>query len=129
MPDVWRKLPFRQMRGTIMVLGETDTGKSTFCRWLVDRLAERCLTAWLDCDIGQSSLGAPSTMNLGIAETNAALHLAASFFRRKHFACISGRPEPGHLPRRICRFSGCKKQRSIGWQGYWEVQVYWSVSV
>ncbi|MFP4317204.1 MAG: Clp1/GlmU family protein, partial [Desulfovibrionales bacterium] len=68
------------MGGTIMVLGETDTGKSVFCHWLVERLAGSSPTAWLDCDMGQSTLGMPSTMNLGSAAPGGCVHQAASFF-------------------------------------------------
>jgi polynucleotide 5'-hydroxyl-kinase GRC3/NOL9 len=79
-PDIWPGLPLSKMHGTIMVIGETDTGKSTFCRWLVEGLAESSRTAWLDCDMGQSTLGVPSTMNLGFSGTNGTTHSTTGFF-------------------------------------------------
>ncbi|MEM2124396.1 MAG: polynucleotide 5'-hydroxyl-kinase, partial [Methanolinea sp.] len=64
---------------TIYVVGAADRGKTTFCRWLVSRLAPTALTAYLDCDIGQSTVGPPATIGLalysGNAETPLATHL------------------------------------------------------
>lgn len=79
-PDAWGKLPLSKMHGAIMVIGQTDTGKSTFCRWLVEQLAENRRTAWLDCDMGQSTLGVPSTMNLGFSGTNGGMLSTTGFF-------------------------------------------------
>lgn len=45
--------------------GRTDSGKSTFVRWLGGELCRcRVRVGWLDADIGQSTLGLPATMNL-----------------------------------------------------------------
>ncbi len=34
-PPQWKQLDLEQMAGTIVVIGQTDSGKSTFVRWLV----------------------------------------------------------------------------------------------
>jgi len=48
--------------GTVMVVGGTDTGKTTLCWWLAERLAEDGRTGVVDADIGQSVLGPPGTV-------------------------------------------------------------------
>ena len=46
-----------------MVLGKTDSGKSSFCTYLINRLiSERQKAAILDCDLGQSDTGPPCTV-------------------------------------------------------------------
>ncbi len=50
----------------VLVLGETDTGKSTFIRFLLKTLLGsevRC--SLIDADIGQKDLGPPATVTLG----------------------------------------------------------------
>jgi polynucleotide 5'-hydroxyl-kinase GRC3/NOL9 len=51
-----------------MVLGASDTGKSTLARYLFQGLCQhgRC-AAYLDADVGQSTLGLPTTLNLALA--------------------------------------------------------------
>lgn len=50
-----------------MVIGASDTGKSTFARYLFRRLAEHYpRVGFLDCDVGQSSLGLPTTLTLAL---------------------------------------------------------------
>jgi polynucleotide 5'-hydroxyl-kinase GRC3/NOL9 len=50
-----------------MVLGGPDTGKSTLCRYLVYRAFVAGETvALLDLDLGQSHLGPPATLGLGL---------------------------------------------------------------
>lgn len=53
---------------SIMLLGATDTGKTTFLTWLAATLqAQGRRIAVVDADVGQSSLGPPTTIGLGIA--------------------------------------------------------------
>ncbi len=67
-PQSWQDLPLDSLTGTVVVIGETDSGKSTFVRWLITRLLrQNRRTAWLDADVGQSSLGLPATINLTLA--------------------------------------------------------------
>jgi len=54
-----------RQRGVAMIMGETDSGKSTLARYLIKRLVSKRITVSLaDCDIGQSSLGLPGTISM-----------------------------------------------------------------
>ncbi len=51
---------------TILVIGDSAVGKSSFCRFLAGTLlARRADVAFVDADIGQSNLGPPATVALG----------------------------------------------------------------
>ena len=68
-PAAWTALEPERLAGEVMVIGATDSGKSTLVRWLAERLLERHRrVGWLDGDIGQSSLGVPSTMSLALLD-------------------------------------------------------------
>jgi polynucleotide 5'-hydroxyl-kinase GRC3/NOL9 len=57
------------LKGTILVLGASDTGKSTLARYLYQEMARRGLRpAYLDSDMGQSTLGLPTTLNMALAQ-------------------------------------------------------------
>lgn len=65
----WQRLLVRLWleQGTIMLLGATDSGKTTFARYLVDALAKKLLTtALIDSDIGQSGIGLPGTITMKV---------------------------------------------------------------
>lgn len=68
-PPAWEQAAgrFVQTEGLTLVLGGTDTGKSTLCRYLVYRayLAGHRV-ALIDCDLGQSHLGPPATLGLDL---------------------------------------------------------------
>ena len=64
----WDRLGAEDLLGTIMVIGDSDTGKSTLARYLfqqLTRLGRRA--AYLDLDVGQSCLGLPTTLTLVLA--------------------------------------------------------------
>jgi polynucleotide 5'-hydroxyl-kinase GRC3/NOL9 len=64
----WSELDLCAMRGVILIVGSTDTGKSTLARQLFCRLAESGQrVAVLDGDPGQSNIGPPTTMTLGVS--------------------------------------------------------------
>lgn len=67
-PREWERINPESLEGTIMVIGESDSGKTTFARYLFLQLC-RChnWVAFLDCDVGQSTLGLPTTMNLALS--------------------------------------------------------------
>jgi polynucleotide 5'-hydroxyl-kinase GRC3/NOL9 len=69
-PD-WREL-VSGLRGlgeaVVYVLGAVDTGKSTLCRFLVEELSRVEVSAYLDCDTGQSTIGPPATVGLALYE-------------------------------------------------------------
>ena len=51
-----------------IVIGDIDTGKSTFCTYLANLTVRSGMDIWvLDADIGQSDLGPPTTISLGLA--------------------------------------------------------------
>jgi polynucleotide 5'-hydroxyl-kinase GRC3/NOL9 len=67
-PHAWSCLELAHLRGTLMVIGAPDTGKSTFAQYLYRQLcAESRCVAYLDGDPGQSTLGPPTTMSLVIS--------------------------------------------------------------
>jgi len=65
----WREL-VSTLIGTkeavVYLLGATDTGKSTLCRFLVEELSREGISAYLDCDTGQSTIGPPTTVGLAL---------------------------------------------------------------
>lgn len=68
-PPAWENLHLDALYGVLMVIGAPDVGKSTFARFLFERLeqaiqsgANRSL-AYIDGDPGQSSLGPPGTIS------------------------------------------------------------------
>jgi polynucleotide 5'-hydroxyl-kinase GRC3/NOL9 len=68
-PHAWEDIQPAGFSGTILVIGATDRGKSTLVRWLAERLlARHHRVGWLDGDIGQSTLGVPSTMSLALLD-------------------------------------------------------------
>lgn len=54
---------FRKKPVVIVVIGGVDTGKSSFCTYLINRLVrDKCTVAILDEDLGQSDIGPPGTV-------------------------------------------------------------------
>ena len=67
--EAWKRLDLSSMGGVLMILGAPDVGKSTFSRYLYQRLvSEGRRAAYLDGDPGQSLLGPPSTLTLALGE-------------------------------------------------------------
>lgn len=66
----------------VLVLGASDAGKSTFCRYLIDYACGASLKAALvDADVGQSQIGPPTTIGMKLfepASEDAAPHLPFS---------------------------------------------------
>jgi polynucleotide 5'-hydroxyl-kinase GRC3/NOL9 len=67
-PESWYRmvqavLSIKQKPVTILVVGKTDSGKSSFCTYLVNKLVdEKSKVAVLDGDIGQSDIGPSGTV-------------------------------------------------------------------
>jgi len=58
-------------RGIAIIIGATDTGKSTLAKFLIFNLCERGLkVALIDADIGQSFLGPPTTIGLSLFKSD-----------------------------------------------------------
>lgn len=67
-PSAWASLGEEGLAGTVMVIGASDTGKSTLARVLYQALCRQGRrVAYLDTDLGQSTLGLPTTLNLALA--------------------------------------------------------------
>jgi polynucleotide 5'-hydroxyl-kinase GRC3/NOL9 len=57
---------FERRLRTILVIGGSAVGKSSFCRYLIETLLARSVeVAFVDADIGQSNLGPPAAVTLG----------------------------------------------------------------
>ena len=68
-PPAWQHLTLSSLSGVIFVVGAPDTGKSTFARYLYRRLYEvHERVAFVDGDIGQATLGPPTTMTLALGK-------------------------------------------------------------
>jgi len=53
------------LKGTAIILGATDSGKSTLARYLIQGLiTENVKVSLVDSDVGQSSLGLPGTISM-----------------------------------------------------------------
>ncbi len=51
----------------ILILGKIDSGKSSFCTYLVNKLVSgKCRVAVLDGDLGQSDIGPSGTVGYGL---------------------------------------------------------------
>lgn len=67
-PSSWREsaeqlFELENKRTTVMVLGTVDSGKSSFCTYLINKaLSEKRKVAVLDGDLGQSDIGPPSAI-------------------------------------------------------------------
>lgn len=58
---------FKEHKGTAMVLGATDSGKSTLAKYMVRRLVKEAVTvSVVDADVGQSTLGLPGTISMKV---------------------------------------------------------------
>jgi polynucleotide 5'-hydroxyl-kinase GRC3/NOL9 len=67
-PPQWADLAAKGLRGTVMIVGASDTGKSTLACYLFQKLSRHGLHAgYLDADVGQSTLGLPTTLNLALS--------------------------------------------------------------
>ncbi len=72
-PKEWFELldVLEQGKGVSILLGATDTGKSTLAKFLISHLCKRELKVGLvDADIGQSFLGPPATIGLSVFKSN-----------------------------------------------------------
>lgn len=76
-PDRWAELA-EGLCGkgrVVFLLGASDTGKTTLCRYLLaEALRKGLRCAYLDADIGQSVVGPPTTLGLSVLEEERSLH-------------------------------------------------------
>ncbi len=72
-PKEWFELLdlLEEEKGFAILLGATDTGKSTLAKFLISHLCKRGLKVGLvDADIGQSFLGPPATIGLSVFKSH-----------------------------------------------------------
>lgn len=65
--DTWRELSERVVGEgkTVIVVGETDSGKTTFSTFLINTALSRgARVAFIDADVGQNDVGLPGTLSL-----------------------------------------------------------------
>ncbi len=70
-PEQWESLvpQIQKTRGTVMVIGAPDSGKTTLTKYLVRELSRRGeAVAYIDGDVGQSILGPPTTQAMAVFE-------------------------------------------------------------
>ncbi len=69
-PESWKRIIevlIKKDQKKILVIGGVDVGKSTFCALLANSLLKFGIqSAIIDADIGQSDLGPPTTLGLGL---------------------------------------------------------------
>lgn len=71
-PASWENLDVSNVGGEILVIGAADTGKTTLARYLFQRLQEHHeRVAFLDGDMGQATLGPPTTMSVALNASGA----------------------------------------------------------
>lgn len=86
-PDTWRALDVAGWRSPILLFGASDSGKSTFARYLYGRLAaHHDKVAFIDADIGQSSFGLPATIVAAINQERSDCGFPPGGARRTCFA-------------------------------------------
>jgi polynucleotide 5'-hydroxyl-kinase GRC3/NOL9 len=94
-PPAWEHLTLSSLSGTILVVGAPDTGKSTFARYLYRRLCARHeRVGFIDGDMGQATLGPPTTMTLVLNEPGDDAFPPA---RPRHRAFIGDVTPRGHM--------------------------------
>jgi len=86
-PGDWMDLieAVHRKKGTVLILGASDTGKSTLAHFLVVKLCQKGnVVALVDGDIGQSVLGVPTTIGLALFDSGPKqledIQLIASYF-------------------------------------------------
>jgi len=94
-PQAWQQLDLSGWRGTVLIIGAPDVGKSTLAHYLYGRLrAEGRTVAYLDGDPGQSTLGPPATMTLAVSGAGDKTFPPQGQFWRSFIGAVSPR---GHM--------------------------------
>ena len=97
-PEEWYTVlkDLEEEKGMAILLGATDTGKSTLAKFLIFNLCQRGLkVALVDADIGQSFLGPPATIGFSVFKSDPDWELLLS--PPEIFFVGSTTPE-GHFP-------------------------------
>lgn len=71
-PESWNeavKKVLQMKNPKVIIIGDIDSGKSTFCTYLINKMVDKGINpSIIDADIGQSDLGPPTTIGLGIVK-------------------------------------------------------------
>lgn len=71
-PEDWKqllkKIRRRKPSNIIFVIGAVDTGKSVFSQFLFRKLSKTDFAALIDSDLGQSTIGPPTTVGLAVCK-------------------------------------------------------------
>ena len=100
-PNEWYAIldTLEEEKGIAILLGATDTGKSTLAKFLIFNLCKRGLkVALVDADIGQSFLGPPATIGFSVFKSDPGWELLLS--PPEIFFVGSITPE-GHFPNHL----------------------------
>lgn len=70
-PELWQDLAVESWHGPILLVGSSDSGKTTFAQYCHQRLlASRGCVGFIDLDVGQNAFGLPTTAALGISRSH-----------------------------------------------------------
>jgi polynucleotide 5'-hydroxyl-kinase GRC3/NOL9 len=104
----WRDLPVADWRSPIVIVGASDSGKTTFARYLYRRLLEGGEPiALIDMDPGQNVFGLPTTAAIGLG-TGTADGFPPEGHRRHLFTCSNS--PVGHEARVLQVLARLKQQ-------------------
>lgn len=93
----------------VMIFGETDTGKTFFSTYLANKMLESGIApAIVDTDTGQSDIGPPGTIGLGVPNSAVAL---LSEVRARNSYFIGSMSPSGHIPEFLV---GMKRMTELG---------------
>lgn len=93
-PKPWKNLSLDQLKGIVMIVGGSNSGKTTFTRYVyTEMLKSGREIAYLDGDPGQSTLGPPTTMTIGYVSPRDAI-IDKRYKWRKFVGSISPK---GHM--------------------------------
>lgn len=108
--SAWRDVDLSGWRGPVLLFGGSDSGKSTFARYLYRRLlAHHPRVGFLDADVGQNSFGLPTTMTLAMNATREGGHFPPDGARRTWF--VGSNTPSGHVARVL---AGLDRLRRFG---------------
>jgi polynucleotide 5'-hydroxyl-kinase GRC3/NOL9 len=113
-PSHWTRLGAEELRGTVMVVGASDTGKTTLCRFLYQELCRQdACSAYLDADVGQSTLGLPTTLTVALSTEAGDDRFPPQGYRATYF--VGATTPRGHmLPTVIGAYRLRQKALSLG---------------
>jgi len=111
-PDSWKSIIEailqKQKPSTMLILGNVDCGKSTFCTLLANYAVKMQYdTVIIDADIGQSDIGPPSTIGLGLVQQP----VSDLFYLKPHEVYFIGIPNPITITERVIEGISLLKKR------------------